>query len=212
MAVVLVASCSGDSAATTTTTPTTTTIPVETTFTLPGSETESVFTAGDMVGVIGAAHDVTHWLISFPGGLGGVERELLPTQTGLEAVGTAWQVDDMFWERLRLGDREGYFPRSMLGYIGEPEDVTSLFNALSAESVESLGEAIAGEIEAAEIVLVGSSPLEVVYDVLGLGDDSVAGYRIRVLAIEDSDGFVAELVQRTPLCARGWDDESGRCS
>jgi hypothetical protein len=99
----------------------------------------------------------------------------------------------------------------MLAFIGEPDDVTDLFASTSTDSVETLGEAIAGEIEAVEIVLVGSSSLEVVYDVLGLEDDSLAGYRVRVVAMESSGGFVAELVERTPLCARGWDADNSQC-
>ena len=206
----LVAGCSGEAVVPTTTSSTTTTVPVETTFTLPGAETESTFQPGDLVGVIGAEDGVTHWLVDFPG-QDSVAREVQPTDTGLEALGIAWQVDNVLWERLAFAGREGFFPRSMLAFIGDPEDVTDLYATLNSESVEDLGAQIAGEIEATEIVLVAEpSTLEVVYDVIGLGDDSVEGYRVRVTAKEADAGFSAELVERTPLCRRGLSD-AGQC-
>lgn len=206
----MVAACSGEAVVLTTTSSTTTTVVVETTFTLPGAETDSTFRSGDLVGVIGAENGTTHWLVDFPG-VDGVAREVQPTDTGLEALGIAWQIDDVLWERLAFADREGYFPRSMLAFIGEPEDVTDLYATLNSESVEDLGAQIAGEIEATELVLVAEpSSLEVVYDVIGLGDDSVEGYRVRVIAKEVGVGFTPESVERTPLCRRGLSD-SGQC-
>jgi hypothetical protein len=50
----------------------------------------------------------------------------------------------------------------------------------------------------------------VVYDVLGLGDDSVAGFRVEVTAIGGSGGYGPALVMRTPLCSLGI-GEDGRC-
>jgi hypothetical protein len=161
--------------------------------------------------VIGAAEGVTHWLVAFPDGLGDVERELEPLDTGLEALGRAWEVDGVLWELMLFDEREGYFPRSMLAFIGEPEDVTERFTGVSSSSMEELGAEIAGEIEATATILVAlPGALEVVYDVVGLEDDAVAGYRIRVVAVESSSGYAPELVERTPLCARGIDD-AGLC-
>jgi hypothetical protein len=55
-----------------------------------------------------------------------------------------------------------------------------------------------------------TGPFEVTYDVLGLEDDSVAGFRIRVEAVMDEGGYTPELVERTPLCSRGISDD-GLC-
>lgn len=203
--VAILAAC-GDAGVVTITGTTSTTVEVETTFTLSGAEAESTFTTGDVVAVIGAADDVTHWLVGLPGDeiTGGVVRELQPTETGLVALGIAWKVEDVLWERLRLGEHEGWFPRPMLGFIGEPDDVTALFVGVSSESVEDLGAEIAAEIEAAEVVLVDEvGRLEVVYDVIGLEDDPVAGYRIRIVASEEAGRFTPALVERTPLCSHG---------
>jgi hypothetical protein len=178
---VLVTACGGA----TTTGSSTTTAHLEPSSTLPGVPAESTLAAGDVVGVIGASAAAAHWLVEVPGGdlPDEVVRELSPLETGLEALGAAREVDEVLWERLRLDDDEGWFPRPMLAFVGDAEDVTALYVAVDAVSVEELGAEIAGEIEATEIVLTNvTGPLEVTYDVLGLEDDSVAGFRIRVVA------------------------------
>lgn len=211
-ALLTVTACSGGVVAATTTTmppiPTTTGVAIPP---LPGAEADSTLEPGALLAVIGAVEGVTHWLVAFPDGLGDVERELDPLDTGLEALGRAWEVDGVLWELMMFDEREGYFPRSMLAFIGEPEDVTDQFTGVSTSSMEELGVEIAGEIEATEMILVAQpNELEVVYDVLGLGDDAVAGYRIRVVAVESSSAYAPELVERTVLCARGVDD-TGLC-
>lgn len=178
---------------------------------LPGAEAESTLEPGDLLAVVGASEGVTHWLVAFPDGLD-VERELDPLDTGLEALGHAWEVDGVLWELMLFEEREGYFPRSMLAFIGEPDDVTELYADINLGSVEELGAEIAGEIEATEMILVAlPGALELIYDVIGMEDDSVAGYRVRVVAVEESGGFAPELVERTPLCSRGLDD-AGLCT
>lgn len=211
LALILIASCTGaaDDESTTTTTSTTLSIttiptPTTTTATLPGNEVPSIFEPGDVLGVIGVESGSSPRLLSFPGQTGEPVLEVNPIEDDLEALGRAWEIDDVAWEWLLVQGHEGYLPRSWLGFIGEPEDVTSQFAQLTSDSVARLGEEIASEIEAANTVLVAQpSPLEVVYDVLGLGDDSIAGYRIRVAAREATVGFAPESVQRSPLCTRG---------
>jgi hypothetical protein len=155
--------------------------------------------------VIGVESEPSPGLLSFPGQSGEPVFEVSPLEDDLEALGRAWEIDGVAWEWLLVQGHEGYLPRSWLGFIGEPEDVTSQFAALTSDSVARLGEEIASEIEATKTVLVAqASPLEVVYDVVGLGDDSIAGYRIRVSAREeDTGGFAPESVERSPLCTRG---------
>jgi hypothetical protein len=51
---------------------------------------------------------------------------------------------------------------------------------------------------------------EVIYDVVGNGDDSVHGVRLHIFAEEGSGGFTLRSVETTTLCARGVDDD-GLC-
>jgi hypothetical protein len=46
---------------------------------------------------------------------------------------------------------------------------------------------------------------EVTYDVIGLGDDAVYGYRLHVFGEPVTDGFSLRTVERTYLCSRGVD-------
>ena len=48
---------------------------------------------------------------------------------------------------------------------------------------------------------------EVTYDVIGLGDDAVYGYRLHVIGEPVTDGFSLRTVERTFLCNRGVDDD-----
>jgi hypothetical protein len=171
--------------------------------TLPGSEVASSFDPGDRLGIIGAEQGSEPRLVTTPGGAND-GPVLEPTQSGLEAIGTALEVDGVVWERIRLSADEGYVPRAMLAFIGEPEDVTRLYEGVTAGTVEDLGAEIAAEIEATRQVLVAQpGPEEVIYDVVGMEDDSVAGFRVRVVATAADTVHEPELVERTPLCSRG---------
>ncbi len=201
----LIAACGGATSTTSTSEAVTTSpIPVTTTTSLVGSEIESVLAPGAMVGVIGADLDGTHRLMSTPGGSGEVAAELEPTTIGIEALGVARQIDDVIWEEVRYRGNAGFFPRSMLAFIGTAEDVTDQFAGVEAESIQRLAFEVAAEIEATRVVTIAEpGPLEVVSDVIGLGDDSIAGYRVRLAAVEEDGVFRPAVVERTPLCRRG---------
>jgi hypothetical protein len=173
------------------------------TTTLPGLEVESSFQPGDRLGIIGVATGLPLSLVPTPGITSG-GLELTPTEEGLVAAGVARQVGEVVWEQMRFGGDDGYLPRSTVAFIGEPEDVTHLYSGVSDDAVRDLGYQIAAEIEAARIVLVAEpAPNEVVYDVVGMEDDTIAGYRIRVVADGAGDELTPAVVERTPLCTSG---------
>lgn len=51
---------------------------------------------------------------------------------------------------------------------------------------------------------------EVTYDVIGLGDDSILGFRLHIFAEESGAGFTLRTVEATVLCGRGVSD--GLCA
>jgi hypothetical protein len=53
---------------------------------------------------------------------------------------------------------------------------------------------------------------DVVFDVIGVGDDAVLGVRLRVFGapVQDGEGVELRSVERTLLCDRGVTDD-GRC-
>ena len=84
--------------------------------------------------------------------------------------------------------------------------------------MEELGLLVAGVFASTEpesrLVMVtaptGTETVEVTYDVIGLGDDSVFGVRIQVKGVPTSDGFAFQSAELTPLCGRGV-TEDGLC-
>jgi hypothetical protein len=121
----------------------------------------------------------------------------------------AWEIESVPWELVLVEGREGYLPRANLGFVARSEEITEQFAGSTSDSPLELGEEIASEIEASRVVLVGEpNDLELIYDVIGLGDDSLAGYRVRVVLVESEQGFAASLVERSPLCARGLTEDS----
>jgi hypothetical protein len=178
-----------------------------------GEAVDSAFQLGDLVGLIGVAADETSWLVDHPGGAGPTDGVigLVSTERGIETLGTARLVDGVVWEQVRLDEHSGWLPRAGLAVLGEAEDVTHLYRGVRAPTIAGLALEIASEIEASRLVLVDESAGGgVVYDVLGLGDDSVAGFRVEVTAIGGSGGYGPALVMRTPLCSLGI-GEDGRC-
>jgi hypothetical protein len=47
---------------------------------------------------------------------------------------------------------------------------------------------------------------EIIIDVIGLGDDSVGGYRVHVFSDADHEGYGVHSVEATPLCISGVSD------
>ena len=87
----------------------------------------------------------------------------------------------------------------------------------SAETMLDLGlivaEALASDEPASRIVMSVAPTVgdlgEVTYDVVGIGDDSVLGFRLHVFATPDEggEGFVLKSVEQTVLCGRGLSGE-----
>lgn len=50
---------------------------------------------------------------------------------------------------------------------------------------------------------------EVTYDVVGIGDDATAGFRLHVFAVESDggEGFSLRTIERTVFCSRGLSGE-----
>lgn len=104
-----------------------------------------------------------------------------------------------------------------LAFPGETTDITAdLAELPSAATVEEVGLLVAGQRTAdqppsVETVVV-DGPVEgdageVVIDVVGIGDDALAGERLRVVTERTGQGHTVRSVELTPLCARGVTDD-----
>jgi hypothetical protein len=210
------------------TTTTTTTI-AETTTTdessLPGERVEIYPYEGAALAVVGVAADDTLNVRAGPGVDFDVVTELPPLTDGIVATGHNRSLSEAgFWSEVTVEDRTGWVNTAFVSQPGQTVDATTrLFptpaDRPQAATLAELADAVAAEVASTEppsdIVIVSAPQStddggEVIVDVIGLGDDSVAGERLHVFAMRNGDTFALRSVESTVLCARGVAD-GGLC-
>ncbi|MCP9272503.1 hypothetical protein [Mycolicibacterium arenosum] len=144
--------------------------------------------------VVGIAYDATLSLRSAPGDEQRVVASPGPLADDLVATGRARQLDSAIWYEVTTDGVTGWADSSALAYLGATSDATArivdeLGSPPTAASMLELGRIVASaaspEPSPSSRVSVTAAPTEtdpgqVVYDVLGYQDDSVAGERLRV--------------------------------
>lgn len=216
---------------TTTEPPMTITAPAETTTTtttttvgeLPGEEFDLGPAAGDELGVVGVEADDELNVRAAPGTDQEVLGRLAPTATGLVATGRNRSLPESIWFEVQTPDATGWVSSQFVGYLGSVDDVTAALvdeigERPGAETMLDLGELVArhvaGDEEGVTFVMsvrpeVGDLG-EVTYDVVGMPDDSVLGFRLHVFGDPGDESFTLRSVEQTTLCRRGVTDE-GLC-
>lgn len=142
---------------------------------------------------------------------------------GVVATGNARRLPTTIWYEFRVGELTGWSTAAHFGQLGVTDIVTdqiveSLGETPTADTMVELATVIGGALagdEPASRVVVSEAPdvfvenqAYVIVDVVGLGDDSILGYRLVVFAhptAEDwtptgSGGFTLRSVERTVLC------------
>jgi len=201
---------------------TTTTVAAATTTTLAGVPIDLGPASGDLLAVVGLAHDDVLNVRAAPGAFNPILDTIEPTGT-TTATGTARDLGRAIWFEHDTGEAVGWSNLSFAAYAGGTDDATEeVLSVLGeipiAESMGALGLIVAGSLassEPASRIVMSVAPTqgdlgEVTYDVIGLGDDSVYGYRLHILGEEVIDGFSLDTVERTALCSLGVDAE-GLC-
>ena len=210
---------------TTTTPETTTTVPETTTTTgLAGDPVDFGPREGDSVAVIGVAHDDVLNLRSGPGADQEVLAEIPNTYDGLIALGNTRDLGNSFWIEVDYEGTIGWVHFSFIGYLGVTTDETAtvvaeLGEGPYAETMLDIGSIVASTFASDEpqsdIVLSVAPTVgdlgEVTYDVVGVGDDAVRGFRVHVFGQPDDETFGLMAVEVTVLCGRGVTDE-GLCT
>ncbi|MFW2380970.1 MAG: SH3 domain-containing protein [Acidimicrobiales bacterium] len=211
----------GDTTSTTTgtTVPETTGTTGQPTTSLPGTEVEMFARPGDVLGVVGVAHDDVLNIRSGPGVGFEIMATLNPTDEAV-ATGRARQVPGAFWYQVEVDEGIGWANMRFLAYLGGVDDATSHIVAEfdgeipAAETMLELGRVVAeayprDDTVEPTITMIASPTVgdlgEVTYDVIGLADDSVVGVRLHVFGqpTEGGEGFALSTVERTTLCGRG---------
>ncbi len=212
--------------ATTTTdaTPSTTVLASTTTIANPGEAIDIGPHAGDILAVVGVAHDDVLNVRVGPGVGFPVIGELSPTEDGLVATGETRSIPGALWIRVDADGTEGWINLRYVAYLGDTNDITAqVIEQLGArpetETMLDLGTLVAEAVttaasgEAVPELVMSVAPTvgdlgEVTFDVVGLADDSVRGSRLHVFGTpsEGGEGFVLASVEATVFCARGVSD------
>lgn len=207
---------------TTTVEPTTTTTIPDTTTSLPGDPIDIGPQPGDVLAVVGVAHDDVLNVRSAPGTDQTVIEELDPLASDVVALGNARALPASIWFEVETDDGAGWASSSFLAYLGGTTDATAdivelLGETPAAETMLDLGlvvaQALASDEPPSRIVMSVAPTVgdlgEVTYDVVGLGDDAVRGFRLHVFGTPDEggEGFVLKSVEQTVLCGRGLSGE-----
>lgn len=228
-AAAMAASCGGAPATTTTSgtdappssiaTTTSTGLPATTTgTTLPGEPFDIGPREGDVVAVIGVAHDDALNVRALPGNGEATVTSLPPTTDDVVSLGRSRLLPGSIWLEVRVGGVTGWVNSSFVAYLGGVDDVTSSVVAAAggipvAETMLDLGllaaDTMASEDPPSRIVMTVAPTVtdlgEVTYDVIGLGDDAVRGVRLHVFGepMPGGEGFSLKSVESTVLCGRG---------
>ncbi|MGI9610613.1 MAG: hypothetical protein ACR2NL_10015 [Acidimicrobiia bacterium] len=204
------------------TTPSTSSTTVGATTTVPplgGEEIQFGPQSGDVLAVVGVAHDDVLNLRNGPGVERAVVSEIEPHYSELVAEGLTRQLENSFWIAVNHGDTGGWLNLAYVAYLGETTDGLDFADSQLggdpvSDSVEDLGlrvaELYASDEPRSELVVTQAPdadvPDTVVVDVIGLGDDSVFGVRIRVVAQKTAGLWGLAAVEVTSLCGRGVSD------
>ena len=214
-----------DSSTTSSSTVTPTTVGTTTTSELAGEEMEAFGpVAGTVLAVFGVAHDDVLNVRAAPGTDQPIVAELDPLEDRVTALGHTRQMTSSIWYEIEVGDNTGWAASRFLFQMGGTDDLTSLVVERAgaypeAETMLALGVEVAkvlADPEASTFVMSVPPSMgdlgEVTYDLAGLGDDSLWGWRLHVFGAptEGGEGFSLKSVEATIFCIRAVDD-GGSC-
>ena len=191
---------------------------------LPGDPFDGFAREGDILAVIGVASDDKLNLRQAPGTDQPLLTRLDPLEDDLTATGRARALSRSIWYEVSTDDGiTGWANSSFLGFLATVDDATAEFVAGGdlpvTETMRQMGELVAERYASTDPpsrVVQSVAPTrgdlhEITYDVVGIGDDSVAGYRLHVFAVSNGDsdeGFTLTSIERWTFCWRGVSGEA----
>jgi len=186
---------------------------------LPGERVELYPYEGARLAVVGVSTGDTLKVRAGPGVAFRVVLGLGPLATNAVARGHNRSLGDAgFWSEITVGATTGWANTSFLLQLGEVNDITATLFPTAADRPRSesmlqlartVGELRTSGEPASRIVIVEGPRLgdlgEVTVDVIGLGDDSVGGERLKIFAVPTpgGGGITLRTVEATTLCSRG---------
>ncbi len=190
---------------------------------LPGEAVDLFSIANQELTVVGVDFDDSLNVRAIPELSADVVATAGPAAT-LSATGRTRYNDDLFWYEVSTSNQVGWVVVNYVAMAGYTDDATaevieSIGQTPQGATMEELGTEIsklyASDDPPSRIVQSGptrnAETAEVTYDIIGLGDDGLAGLRLHVFATEGSGGYELKSVERTILCSRGVSAE-GLCA
>lgn len=189
--------------------------------TMPGVPFEGFVSDGDVLSVVGVAHDDVLNIREAPGTDQSVVATAAPSADDVVATGEARELPQSIWYEVSASGETGWANIRFLAFAGGTDDATNEFLDGAAlpitDTMVELGELVAAHFASEEpesLVVQSVAPTvgdlgEITYDVIGIGDDAVAGYRLHVFGTpsDSGDGFGLKSIERTTYCFRGLDGE-----
>ena len=170
---------------------------------------------GDVLGVVGVAHDDRLNVRLRPGTAQPVMTTLAPTAE-VVATGQVWALPESTWYELQSGpgwvnSRHVAFiaatravpPRVWEGWELEAETITQLGQLFIDQAVADLDSP-----PSITVISVAPTDTEITYDIVGIGDDDQYGSRVRIIARDPSENVEAaflqiERIEATAFCSQG---------
>ncbi len=188
-----------------------------TTAELAGEPWDGFARDGDVLSVFGVAHDDMLNVRAGPGTDTDIVATVAPTADDLVATGRARQLPRSFWYEVEVDGATGWVSVAFVAFVGPTDDATAEFLAAngpaSAETLVDLadfvGTALGSDDPPSTIVQTVAPTVgdlgEITVDVVGIGDDAGAGYRLHLFAEENANGETWDLrtIERTSFCTRG---------
>lgn len=190
---------------------------------LPGTEFD-LFATGAVLTVAGVPVDDVLNVRVGPGPEFQVITTLAPTSSGdAVATGRNRDVESGIWAEIEMGDIVGWAKTEFLMQAGAViDDTANLFPTAQDHPSGPTPEVLARQVADAYASLEPDSTVTIIdgprhgdlstvtVDVLGLGDDSIGGYRVHIVLEQVQTGYRVRNVETTTLCARGFDGR--RCA
>lgn len=189
---------------------------------LPGEAFEIGYpAAGDVLAVVGVAHDDGLNVRSVPGASQPIVARLAPLADDVVATGRLRLLPEPqgIWTEISRGGVVGWVNGIFLAYLGSVDDWTNRAVEANggpiaeAPTMEALGAAVAAlfdrpaPVEGTTTVQSAAATVgdlgEVTFDVVGMPDDAQHGVRLHVFGTPLPGGFALKSVEATVLCSRG---------
>lgn len=185
--------------------------------TLAGEDFDGFPVEGDVLSVVGVAHDDELNVRAGPGTDQGIVAFAAPEDDDVVATGRARLLPSSIWYEVEVDSQVGWVGSAFVAFRGGTDDATAEFldggAAPSYETMVDMAEAVAADFGSddppSRIVQVVAPEVgdvaEITYDVIDIADDAVLGFRLHIFATEDESGesFTLRNIERTTFCTRG---------